>query len=32
MYVITIHGRRYVAPFTEYDDHIFLRTIYEVEI
>ena len=30
MFVVSINRRRYAVPFTEYDEHIYLRTIYEV--
>lgn len=30
MYVVSINRRLYAVPFTEYESHIFLRTIYEV--
>jgi len=30
MYIVIINRRRYAVPFTEYDGHIFLRTVFEV--
>lgn len=30
IFMVVIHSRVFAIPFTEYDRHVFLRTIYEV--
>jgi hypothetical protein len=32
LFIVTISGRVYAVPFTEYENHFFLRTIYEVRL
>ena len=28
MFIVSINGLRYAVPYSEYDSHVFLRTIY----
>ena len=32
LFLVTINGRVYAVPFTEYENHFFLRTIYEIQL
>ncbi len=32
LFLVTINGKLYAVPFTEFEDHFFLRTIYEIRL